>query len=115
MWNCITQSNAAIVCQEMYDEINSDLINSYAWDTALLFIEKSGSIENYANFVGDYTLRETGNGNDEQCKINDLAENVIEITTESYAYYMDKGYGIRGAYWDRIFIHLWTMSESTCK
>ena len=44
VWNCISQTDAANVCRNMYsstnDGVTSDLINSYAWDTALLFIQE---------------------------------------------------------------------------
>ena len=44
VWNYINQSNAANVCQSMYntssDKVTSDLVNSYAWDTAIVFIQK---------------------------------------------------------------------------
>ena len=88
VWNCIKQSNAAAVCQSMYnttnDKVTSDLINSYAWDTAIVFIEKCGTNGNYANKKdGNGTLKTTGNNSDEQCKINDMAGNIMEWTTET--------------------------------
>lgn len=87
VWNCITQPNAATVCQSMYTDVNSDLINSYAWDTAILFIQKCGSNSNYANKTdGNGTLKTTGNNSDEQCKINDMAGNIREWTTETFSY-----------------------------
>ena len=94
VWNCIKQSNAAAVCQSMYnttnDKVTSDLINSYAWDTAIVFIEKCGTNGNYANKTdGNGTLKTTGNNSDEQCKINDMAGNIFEWTTETYS---DTGY-----------------------
>ena len=44
LWNFITQLNASKVSQNMYANDNSvgvesDLINSYAWDTAIVFIQ----------------------------------------------------------------------------
>lgn len=40
-YNYISQSTAASLCKEMYNSNNfeSDLINGYAWDTALVFIQ----------------------------------------------------------------------------
>ena len=48
VYNWITQPNASVLCQNLYSKVNSDLINSYAWDTAILFIEKNGTIDDYA-------------------------------------------------------------------
>ena len=71
----------------MYTDINSDLVNSYAWDTAILYIEKCGTNSNYANKTdGNGTLKVTGNNSDEQCKINDMAGNIMEWTTETYSF-----------------------------
>ena len=42
VWNFITQGDAAKVCRNMYDGnqyVTSDLINSYAWDTAIVYIQ----------------------------------------------------------------------------
>ena len=41
VWNNITQSDATIKAQNMYnsDKYTSDLMNSYAWDTATLFVK----------------------------------------------------------------------------
>ena len=69
------------------DKVTSDLINSYAWDTAIVFIEKCGTNGNYANKKdGNGTLKTTGNNSDEQCKINDMAGNIMEWTTETYSF-----------------------------
>ena len=86
VWNYIGQPIAATVCRSMYTDINSDLVNSYAWDTAILYIEKCGTNSNYANKTdGNGTLKVTGNNSDEQCKISDMAGNVREWTTETYS------------------------------
>ena len=67
----------------------SDLINSFAWDTTLAFIEKCGTNNNYA-FQTSLQSKKTTTGNatdginkDVQCNIYDLAGNVREWTTES--------------------------------
>ncbi len=69
----------------MYNDLNSDLINSYAWDTAMAYIEKCGTNQDYAN-KGDQSgvLKKTGEYNDEECKINDISSNVYEWTTETF-------------------------------
>ena len=96
VWNAVTQPEAATISRKMYSDLNSDLINSYAWDTAIMYIEKCGketNSSNYANTKGKSTtsqiattgtnlLSET-NKIDEQCKISDMAGNVQEWTTET--------------------------------
>ena len=88
LWNCITQPQAALVSQNMYKNdsyVESDLINSYAWDTAIVYIQAMGN-SNYANANRDTTgntdLKDTGSTGDEKCKIFDMAGNTAEWTTE---------------------------------
>ena len=85
LWNFITQPQAALVSQNMYKNdkyVESDLINSYAWDTAIVYIQEMGN-SNYANKTdGNGTLKNTGSTGDEKCKIFDMAGNEIEWTTE---------------------------------
>ena len=44
IWNAVTQLEAATISRSMYnttnDKVTSDLVNSYAWDTAIVFIQK---------------------------------------------------------------------------
>ncbi len=96
VWNAVTQPEAAIISQKMYTSINSDLINSYAWDTAIVFIQNFGTKANSANYsrtngksttgeiatTGTNLLNETSLI-DEQCNIYDMAGNVKEWTTET--------------------------------
>ena len=85
LWNFITQPQAALVSQNMYKNdkyVESDLINSYAWDTAIVYIQAMEN-ENYANQGdGNGTLKNTGLTQDEKCKIFDMAGNLYEWTTE---------------------------------
>ncbi len=51
LWNFISQPQAAMVSKNMYSGnsyVESDLINSYAWDTAIVYIQAMGN-PNYAN------------------------------------------------------------------
>ena len=87
LWNFITQPQAAIVSQNMYKNdsyVESDLVNSYAWDTAIVYIQAMGN-SNYANATrGTNTnLMNTGETGDQKCKIFDMAGNTLEWTTES--------------------------------
>ena len=92
LWNFIRQGQAALVSQNMYKNdkyVESDLINSYAWDTAIVYIQAMGN-ENYANAncntTGNTSLMNTGSTGDEKCKIFDMAGNEFEWTTEYSTY-----------------------------
>ena len=106
LWNWITQPQAALVSQNMYKNdkyVESDLVNSYAWDTAIVYIQAMGN-DNYANQTdGNGTLKDTGSTGDEKCKIFDMAGNTEEWTTE-YSTYTISSYAIpcttRGGYFN---------------
>ena len=99
VWNNITQPKASEVSRNMYGseaKVTSDLINSYAWDTAIVFIQKCGTESNsstYSLTVGQSstsTLQTTGTNIlkatskvDKQCNIFDMAGNCEEWTTET--------------------------------
>ena len=89
LWNDLTQLDASKVAINTYagsTSIKSDLINSYAWDTAIVYIQESGNT-NYANQTSKNTsLANTGENSDEVCKINDMASNLREWTTEYSSY-----------------------------
>ena len=102
VWNNITQPKASEVSRNMYEseaKVTSDLINSYAWDTAIVFIQKCGTESNsstYSYTVGQSstsTLQTTGTNIlkatskvDKQCNIFDMAGNCYEWTTETDSY-----------------------------
>ena len=89
LWNEITQLDASKVSINTYSEVTtvkSDLMNSYAWDTAIVFIQEAGHA-NYANKTdGNGILKNTGEIGEEVCKINDMASNLLEWTTEYSTY-----------------------------
>ena len=90
LWNRINELDASKVSINTYSKENttvkSDLMNSYAWDTAIVFIQEAGH-ENYANQKSKNTsLSNTGVNADEVCKINDMASNLSEWTTEYSTY-----------------------------
>ena len=77
------------MCKAMYDSdwygVTSDLMNSYAWDTAILFIQKYSGDMDYAKQNSlNITLTNTGVNGDERCHIHDMASNCIEWTTETF-------------------------------
>ena len=90
----ITQPNAAKAAREMYGEIKennklvyaSDLVNSYAWDTAIIFIQTYSIGEDasrYASQNKSTSFANTGINNDKYCNIYDMSGNASEWTTES--------------------------------
>ena len=83
LWNNITQINAATASRNLYTGVNSDLINSYAWDTAIVYIQNFSGDTDYSkqNSLNE-DLANTGTNSDEKCKINDMASNTVEWTTE---------------------------------
>ena len=102
VYNYVTQSQASTLSQNMYtsDSFTSDLINSYAWDTAIVFIQKCGTESNRSTYsytaglsststsapqtTGTNILKAT-NKVDKQCNIFDMAGNCSEWTTETYS------------------------------
>ena len=86
VYNYVTQKQAAEQAQGMYTSNNftSDLMNSYAWDTAITFIQNCTDKPNYANQTSlNDSLSQTGTTNDNPCNIFDMASNVYEWTTET--------------------------------
>ncbi|MGN1269634.1 MAG: hypothetical protein ACI4UU_02040, partial [Clostridia bacterium] len=92
LWNFITQPNAAIAAKAMYPYLAdakyySDLINSYAWDTAIIFIEAYSGDTTYATKKGSNiksSIAKTGENADKRCNIQDMAGNVFEWSTETF-------------------------------
>ena len=92
LWNCITQIDAATASRNLYTTISSDLINSYAWDTAIVYIQNFSGDTDYSRQNSlNTSLANTGVNNDEKCKINDMASNTREWTTE-YCTYTDSSH-----------------------
>ena len=93
VWNYVTQNKASKLSRDMYEseaKVTSDLINSYAWDTAIVFIQKCGTESNsstYSYTVGQSSTstsasQTTGTNKlkatskvDKQCNIFDMAGN----------------------------------------
>ena len=93
VYNWITQNKAAEVSRAMYSNLGkfeSDLINSYAWDTAVLFLQEFGeanysikssvnnSLANKGTSASDYS-----DTRDVVCNVYDMASNCYEWTTET--------------------------------
>ena len=92
----ITQSNAAKLAREMYGEVKennelvyaSDLVNSYAWDTAIIFIQTYSTKTDASSYASKNKSptngqENTGLSTDKYCDIWDMSGNVSEWTTEN--------------------------------
>ena len=97
VYNYIKQTDASAKAIAMYDEndyFQSDLINSYAWDTATLFLQeydnRTGSNftkYSWQNSINKGSLLATGTvsetNKDKICNVYDMASNCYEWTTET--------------------------------
>ncbi len=88
------QPKAASLAREMYGEVKenneliyaSDLVNSYAWDTAIIFIQTYSTetdASSYASKNKSESKANTEKNNDKYCNIWDMSGNAYEWTTES--------------------------------
>ena len=87
LWNFITQPDAALACRNIYNtnKFKTDLMNSYAWDTAILFIQKFSNDSLYSiKTDGSKIMKNTGKTGDKVCNIFDMSGNLPEWTTETY-------------------------------
>lgn len=99
VYKSINQSGAATASRNMYnsDKFTSDLMNSYAWDTAIVFEQafdnrttdkktkpysKQNSLNKSLATTGTNNLTDTTK-QDKICNIWDMASNCFEWTTES--------------------------------
>ena len=108
VFNYITQRKASELSRTMYSANNyfeSDLINSYAWDTATLFLQeydnRTYDINTNPNYKAKYSrqirlsteLKNTGTNassitdakKDKICNVYDMAGNCFEWTTETHS------------------------------
>ena len=100
VYNNVTQSQAATLSRGMYTgtPFESDLINSYAWDTATLFLQtfdnrtNKDSLKKYSRqtSLNSDDLANQGTNNltdtskqDKICNVYDMASNYIEWSTET--------------------------------
>ena len=90
-YNCITQPQAASLCQNMYssNSFTSDLINSYAWDTAIVFIQECSGDKDYSRqnrlqtTIAKCGEATDGANKDVRCNIYDMSGNTFEWSTET--------------------------------
>ena len=74
VYNYVTQLQAAEQSQNMYtsEYFESDLVNSYAWDTAIVFLQECDD-------------RDGTGTEDVICNVYDMASNCFEWSTETYS------------------------------
>ena len=97
VYDCVSQPQAAKLSREMYSSNNfkSDLMNSYAWDTTIVFFQefdnraqktvpysKQISLNSSIAYQGTNKLLEEGQ-KDVICNVYDIASNCYELTTET--------------------------------
>ena len=108
LYNWVTQPEASDASKAMYQASEnlgyySELVNSYAWDTAIIFIQTYEDVDYasqeslYKDTTSPYQPANTGergadaeigaNTTDKVCNIYDMASNEYEWTTETYLNY----------------------------
>ena len=96
VYNYVTQKQAANLSRNMYNDSNfkSDLMNSYAWDTAIVFLQECDDRDgennkpySQQNSLNMWNLATQGTNNtetkDQICNIFDMGGNCVEWTTET--------------------------------
>ena len=86
VYNYVTQLQAANQSQNMYCSSNfiNDLMNSYARDTAILFLQNCGTNTKYSKQNSlNKSLLQIETTDDKQCNVYDMASSVREWTTET--------------------------------
>ena len=120
VYNYVTQPQAAKLSREMYSgtPFESDLVNSYAWDTATLFLQtfdnrtNKDSLKKYSRQTSlNSSLASQGTNNlaeaskiDKICNVYDMASNCYEWSTETCSY-SDGPCTIRGGYYRSSIIY----------
>ena len=95
VYNYVTQVQASKIARNMYinKSFESDLVNSYAWDTAIIFFQEFGGNSTYASKTSvNSSLAKTGTSGtsytgtkDTICNVYDMASNCEEWSTETYS------------------------------
>ena len=96
VYNYVTQLQAAEQSQNMYtsEYFESDLVNSYAWDTAIVFLQecddRADKVKPYSrqNSLNSSRAEKGTNGTgteDVICNVYDMASNCFEWSTETYS------------------------------
>ena len=88
LYNNVKQPQASSLSKNMYKDattFTSDLVNSYAWDTAIIFIQTFGGCADYASKNFSTSFANTGMNSDKYCNIHDISGNAYEWSTETHS------------------------------
>lgn len=110
VYNYVNYNSALTLSKEMYasELFNSNLVNSYAWDTALEYFETVTTSKNYSDAISSNQGSETGKVNfawkgtvgtntvDKICNVYDMASNCYEWSTEKFLSDPDEARIVRG-------------------
>lgn len=77
IWTNITQDEAKVIANDMYENINSELINGYAYDTIFSWIINNEKIE-----ITEKSSDEIYSGTKSYKNIYDIVDNIYEFTSE---------------------------------
>ena len=95
VWNSVSQLTASSESKGMYVDgyssgtFSSDLVNSFAWDTAIVFVQtfddRTDKTIPYSrqNSLNTRRVATTGTTKDVICNVYDMASNCYEWTTET--------------------------------
>ena len=86
VYNNISRNQAKQIIDKMYDEnkeIKCEIINGFAYDTTLLWIQKNNDIEFFDEDYSEKIKTKSGR-NEAYNNIYDITDNMLEITLENY-------------------------------
>lgn len=116
VWNNITKEQASTnaINVKTTGSYVSDLVNSYAFDTAFIFISKCSGNVNYGMERGitGTSNSNTGRIGDKACNIFDLNSNAVEWSTEVHSMLSERGV-VRGGSWDSFKPPYWRIRVSS--
>lgn len=93
VWSNITKEEAKNIVSQMYDNINCEIINGYAYDTTLSWIENNSNFKIIGNVVEISNNEKIFTGREEKNNIYDFCDNILEYTLENlYETIVIRGY-----------------------
>lgn len=82
IWDGVTKNEAEKIVKSMYNDINCELINGYAYDTTLAWIMKTNEVE--SNIIDIKKSESYITGKQNYNNIYDFVDNIMELTSETY-------------------------------
>ena len=93
VWTNITRNEAINIADAMYYDINCELINSYAYDTTLEWIEKTSIVKLEGKEIEIKKDEKIFSGRNVNNNIYDFCDNILEYTLEnSYDTIIERGF-----------------------